>query len=160
MKKNKYHILIFYVLFIFLASSCNSNEKMRTYEDNLETTIEDYYTVLQLLYLTDYAKANNQEYVTGVSYDSMIVCLLHELDKIEAKVNELIEGADDIQKGMKDFYLHDYKRDFNSIKSYIMERDFTNAIKATTKCMESIYGAKTFFHYEPIFYEEGGRSFL
>ena len=30
----------------------------------------------------------------------------------------------------------------------------------TKKCLESIYSAKTFFHYKPKFYEEGGRSFL
>ena len=133
---------------------------MKVYEERLEATIENYYTLLQLLYLTDYARANHQEHVIGVSYDSMIVCLLKELDKIESQVMELRKDADDIQTGMKDFYLYDYKSTFNSIKSYLMDRDFYNAIEATKKCLESIYNAKTFFHYKPKFYEEGGRSFL
>ena len=133
---------------------------MKVYEERLEATIENYYTLLQLLYLTDYARANHQEHVIGVSYDSMIVCLLKELDKIESQVMELRKDADDIQTGMKDFYLYDYKSTFNSIKSYLMDRDFYNAIEATKKCLESIYRAKTFFHYKPKFYEEGGRSFL
>lgn len=104
---------------------------MKVYEERLEATIENYYTLLQLLYLTDYARANHQEHVIGVSYDSMIVCLLKELDKIESQVMELRKDADDIQTGMKDFYLYDYKSTFNSIKSYLMDRDFYNAIEAT-----------------------------
>ena len=160
MKMNKYYILLLCVLFVFGTSSCNSNKNMKVYEERLEATIENYYTLLQLLYLTDYARANHQEHVIGVSYDSMIVCLLKELDKIESQVMELRKDADDIQTGMKDFYLYDYKSTFNSIKSYLMDRDFYNAIEATKKCLESIYSAKTFFHYKPKFYEEGGRIFL
>lgn len=68
MKMNKYYILLLCVLFVFGTSSCNSNKNMKVYEERLEATIENYYTLLQLLYLTDYARANHQEHVIGVSH--------------------------------------------------------------------------------------------
>ena len=133
---------------------------MMQYEKNLEETIDDYYSILQILYLMAYSKANGYDSVDGMPYDSLAVMLLKELDKIENKVDALKQDADKVQKGMKQFYLYDYRANFNKLKSQLIDRDFENAINSTQKCLESIYGAKTFFHYEPKFYEEGGRTFL
>ena len=152
---------IYLVMLITITTSCiNSRSFMMQYEKNLEATIDDYYSILQILYLMAYSKANEYDSVDGMPYDSLVVMLLKELDKIENKVDVLKQDADKVQKGMKQFYLYDYRDNFNKLKSQLIDRDFDNAINSTQECLECIYGAKTFFHYEPKFYEEGGRTFL
>lgn len=153
---------IFLIVLITLTTSpcVNSRSSLMQYEQNLEATIDNYYLVLQMLYLMAYSKANGYTSVDGMSYDSLTVMLLKELDRIENRVYVLKQDADKIQKGMKQFYLHDYRDNFNRLKSQLINREFDSAIEVTQKCLESIYCAKTFFHYEPKFYEEGGRTFL
>ena len=153
---------IFLIILITLTtSSCvNSRSSLMQYEQNLEATIDNYYLVLQMLYLMAYSKANGYTSVDGISYDSLTVMLTKELDRIENRVYVLKQDADKIQKGMKQFYLHDYRDNFNRLKSQLINGEFDNAIEVTQKCLESIYCAKTFFHYEPKFYEEEGRTFL
>lgn len=147
------------VLITLTTSSCvNSRSSLMQYEQNLEATIDNYYLVLQMLYLMAYSKANGYTSVDGMSYDSLTVMLLKELYR--NRVYVLKQDADKIQKGMKQFYLHDYRDNFNRLKSQLINREFDSAIEVTQKCLESIYCAKTFFHYEPKFYEEGGRTFL
>lgn len=113
---------IFLIILITLTtSSCvNSRSSLMQYEQNLEATIDNYYLVLQMLYLMAYSKANGYTSVDGMSYDSLTVMLTKELDRIENRVYVLKQDADKIQKGMKQFYLHDYRDNFNRLKSLTM----------------------------------------